>query len=217
MFQLSLFTEFGRLCNPFDYVLGFTFLLMAFHLLFLLFNLRERQRVKLFCLGSASLVLLLHIAALRLSFQFTNLTFDTVATGPAPGLLGALGSRTAQARQFPGQLQFPQGGGRMIDAPFCNAVSLLTGFTGWVLAVWSFLRPERDRSGWKLAGGGMACALALLAQLFAVQLETVAGDLETALVQASGAAIAGRILFVITLIFETMAVVSHHFAARDRT
>ena len=59
--------------------------------------------------------------------------------------------------------------------------------------------------------------LALLAQLFAVQLETVAGDLETALVQASGAAIAGRILFVITLIFETMAVVSHHFAARDRT
>ena len=31
----------------------------------------------------------------------------------------------------------------MIDAPFCNAVSLLTGFTGWVLAVWSFLRPER--------------------------------------------------------------------------
>lgn len=30
MFQLSLFTEFGRLCNPFDYVLGFTFLLMAF-------------------------------------------------------------------------------------------------------------------------------------------------------------------------------------------
>ena len=88
----------------------------------------------------------------------------------------------------------------MIDAPFCNAVSLLTGFTGWVLAVWSFLRPERDRSGWKLAGGGMACALALLAQLFAVQLETVAGDLETALVQASGAAIAGRILFVITLI-----------------
>ena len=82
MFQLSLFTEFGRLCNPFDYVLGFTFLLMAFHLLFLLFNLRERQRVKLFCLGSASLVLLLHIAALRLSFQFTNL------------LLATLGSRT---------------------------------------------------------------------------------------------------------------------------
>ena len=30
----------------------------------------------------------------------------------------------------------------MIDATFCNAVSLLTGFTGWVLAVWSFLRPE---------------------------------------------------------------------------
>ena len=90
----------------------------------------------------------------------------------------------------------------MIDATFCNAVSLLTGFTGWVLAVWSFLRPERDRSGWKLAG---------------VQLETVAGDLETALVHASGAAIIGRILFVITLIFETMAVVSHHFAARDRT
>ena len=84
MFQLSLFTEFGRLCNPFDYVLGFTFLLMAFHLLFLLFNLRERQRVKLFCLGSASLVLLLHIAALRLSFQFTNLTFDTGWPAPWP-------------------------------------------------------------------------------------------------------------------------------------
>lgn len=105
----------------------------------------------------------------------------------------------------------------MIDAPFCNAVSLCFGFVGWVLALRAFLRPERDRSGWKLAGGGMACALALLAQPFAVQLETVAGDLETALVQASGAAIAGRILFVITLIFETMAVVSHHFAARDRT
>ena len=42
----------------------------------------------------------------------------------------------------------------MIDATFCNAVSLLKGCTGWVLAVWSFLRPERDRSGWKLAGGG---------------------------------------------------------------
>ena len=105
----------------------------------------------------------------------------------------------------------------MIDAPFCNAVSLLTGFTGWVLAVWAFLRPERDRSGWKLAGGGMACALALLAQLFAVRLEAAAGDLEMALVQASGAAIIGRILFVITLIFEAMAVVSHHFAARDQT
>ena len=69
----------------------------------------------------------------------------------------------------------------------------------------------------KLLSLFLALTLALLAQLFAVQLETVAGDLETALVQASGAAIAGRILFVITLIFETMAVVSHHFAARDRT
>ena len=49
------------------------------------------------------------------------------------------------------------------------------------------------------------------------RLEAAAGDLETALVHASGAAIIGRILFVITLIFETMAVVSHHFAARDRT
>ena len=66
MFQISLFTEFGRLCNPFVYVEGFTCLLMLFHFAFLLFNLRERQRVKLFCLGSASLVLLLHIAALRL-------------------------------------------------------------------------------------------------------------------------------------------------------
>ena len=63
----------------------------------------------------------------------------------------------------------------MIDAPFCNAVSLCFGFVGWVLALRAFLRPERDRSGWKLAGGGMACALALLAQLFAVQLETGPG------------------------------------------
>lgn len=93
MFQLSLFTEFGRLCNPFDYVLGFTFLLMAFHLLFLLFNLRERQRVKLFCLGSASLVRCAYCGA-RLSFQFTNLTFDAVETGRLPGLLATLGSRT---------------------------------------------------------------------------------------------------------------------------
>ena len=31
MFQLSLFTEFGRLCNPFDYVLGFTFLLIKLY------------------------------------------------------------------------------------------------------------------------------------------------------------------------------------------
>ena len=123
MFQLSLFTEFGRLCNPFDYVLGFTFLLMAFHLLFLLFNLRERQRVKLFCLGSASLVLLLHIAALRLSFQFTNLTLTLwrpAGAGPAGGAgqpylavstlplpaSAASGVRPAQARQFPGQLRF---------------------------------------------------------------------------------------------------------------
>ena len=105
----------------------------------------------------------------------------------------------------------------MIDAPFCNAASLLMGFTGGGLAVWAFLRPERDRSGWKLAGGGMACALALLAQLFAVRLEAAAGDLEMALVQASGAAIVGRILFVITQIFETMAVVRHPFAPRDRT
>ena len=93
MFQLSLFTEFGRLCNPFDYILGFTCLLMLAHFLFLLFNLRERRRVKLFCLGSATLALL-HIAALRLFFQFTNLTFDAVETGPAPGLLGTLGSCT---------------------------------------------------------------------------------------------------------------------------
>ena len=93
MFQLSLFTEFGRLCNPFSYIEGFTCLLMLGHFLFLLFNLRERRRVKLFCLGSATLVLL-HIAALRLFFQFTNLTFDAVETGPAPGLLGTLGSCT---------------------------------------------------------------------------------------------------------------------------
>lgn len=64
MFQLSLFTEFGRLCNPFDYILGFTCLLMLAHFLFLLFNLRER-RVKLFCLGTATL--LLHIAAAALA------------------------------------------------------------------------------------------------------------------------------------------------------
>ena len=41
MFQLSLLPSSAGCAIPFDYVLGFTFLLMAFHLLFLLFNLRE--------------------------------------------------------------------------------------------------------------------------------------------------------------------------------
>lgn len=104
----------------------------------------------------------------------------------------------------------------MIDAPFCNAVSLFFGFAGWVLALWAFLRPERDRSGWKLACGGMSCALALLSQLFAIRLEITAGDPEMAFAQASGAAVTGRILFVTTLLFEAMAVVSHHFAAKDQ-
>ena len=90
MFQISLFTEFGRLCNPFDYILGFTFLLVVFHLLFLLFNLRERRRVKLFCLGTATLVLLLHIAATALAWQF-SMAFEV---GAAPGVLGALGTAT---------------------------------------------------------------------------------------------------------------------------
>ena len=88
MFQISLFTEFGRLCNPFVYVEGFTCLLMLFHFAFLLFNLRERWRVKLFCLGSATLVLLLHIAAVVLSWQFSK-AFEV---GTAPGVLGALGT-----------------------------------------------------------------------------------------------------------------------------
>ena len=88
MFQISLFTEFGRLCNPFVYVEGFTCLLMLFHFAFLLFNLRERWRVKLFCLGSATLVLLLHIAAVVLSWQF-SMAFEV---GTAPGVLGALGT-----------------------------------------------------------------------------------------------------------------------------
>ena len=104
----------------------------------------------------------------------------------------------------------------MIDAPFCNAVSLFFGFTGWVLALWAFLRPERDRSGWKLAGSGMSCALALLSQLFAIRLEAAAGDPEMAFAHASGAAVIGRILFVTTLLFAVMAVVSHHFAAKDQ-
>lgn len=90
MFQISLFTEFGRLCNPFDYILGFTFLLMVFHLLFLLFNLRARRRVKLFCLGGATLVLLLHIVAVILAWQF-SMAFEA---GTAPGVLGALGTAT---------------------------------------------------------------------------------------------------------------------------
>ena len=89
MFQLSLFTEFGGLCNPFDYILGFTCLLMLAHFLFLLFNLRER-RVKLFCLGGATLVLLLHIAAVGLAWQF-SMAFEV---GTAPGALGALGTAT---------------------------------------------------------------------------------------------------------------------------
>ena len=90
MFQLSLFTEFGGLCNPFDYILGFTCLLMLAHFLFLLFNLRERRRVKLFCLGGATLVLLLHIAAVVLAWQF-SMAFEV---GTAPGALGALGTAT---------------------------------------------------------------------------------------------------------------------------
>ena len=87
MFQLSLFTEFGGLCNPFDYILGFTCLLMLAHFLFLLFNLRERRRVKLFCLGGATLVLLLHIAAVVLAWQF-SMAFEV---GTAPGALGRWG------------------------------------------------------------------------------------------------------------------------------
>ena len=79
-----------------------------------------------------------------------------------------------------------------LNAPFCDAVSLFFGFAGWVLALWAFLRPERDRSGRKLAGGGMSCALALLSQLSAIRLEVTAGDPEMAFVQASGAAVTGR-------------------------
>ena len=86
----SLFTEFSGLCNPFDYILGFTCLLMLAHFLFLLFNLRERRRVKLFCLGGATLVLLLHIAAVVLAWQF-SMAFEV---GTAPGALGALGTAT---------------------------------------------------------------------------------------------------------------------------
>ena len=111
MFQLSLFTEFGRLCNPFDYVLGFTFLLMAFHLLFLLFNLRERQRVKLFCLGSASLVLLLHIAALRLSFQ-SSVTVAVRAASPPKAFAAAnstlcVPAPTVKSAGTPGAIRLP--------------------------------------------------------------------------------------------------------------
>ena len=90
MFQISLFTESGRLCNPFEYILEFTCLLMLAHFLFLLFNLRERWRVKLFCLGSATLVLLLHIAAAGLAWQF-SMVFEV---GSAPGVLGTLGTFT---------------------------------------------------------------------------------------------------------------------------
>ena len=88
MFQISLFTESGRLCNPLAYVEGCTCLLMLAHFLFLLFSLRERWRVKLFCLGSATLVLLLHIVAVILAWQF-SMAFEA---GTAPGVLGALGA-----------------------------------------------------------------------------------------------------------------------------
>ena len=88
MFQVSLFTESGRLCNPLAYVEGCTCLLMLAHFLFLLFSLRERWRVKLFCLGSATLVLLLHIVAVILAWQF-SMAFEA---GTAPGVLGALGT-----------------------------------------------------------------------------------------------------------------------------
>ena len=90
MFHVSLFTESGSLCNPFDYILGFTCLLMAFHLLFLLLHRRERRRVKLFCLGSATLVMLLHLAAVRLFWAF-SMAFEI---GSAPGVLGKLGTYT---------------------------------------------------------------------------------------------------------------------------
>ena len=90
MFQISLFTESGRLCNPLAYVEGCTCLLMLAHFLFLLFNLREQWRVKLFCLGSATLVLLLHIVAVILAWQF-SMAFEA---GTAPGVLGALGTAT---------------------------------------------------------------------------------------------------------------------------
>ena len=87
MFQISLLTESGRLCNPLAYVEGCTCLLMLAHFLFLLFSLRERRRVKLFCLGSATLVLL-HIVAVILAWQF-SMAFEA---GTAPGVLGALGA-----------------------------------------------------------------------------------------------------------------------------
>ena len=87
MFQISLFTESGRLYNPLAYVEGCTCLLMLAHFLFLLFSLRERRRVKLFCLGSATLVLL-HIVAVILAWQF-SMAFEA---GTAPGVLGALGT-----------------------------------------------------------------------------------------------------------------------------
>ena len=60
---------------------------MVFHLLFLLFNLRARRRVKLFCLGGSTLVLL-HIVAVILAWQF-SMAFEA---GTAPGVLGALGT-----------------------------------------------------------------------------------------------------------------------------
>ena len=87
MFQISLFTESGRLCNPLAYVEGCTCLLMLAHFLFLLFSPRERRRVKLFCLRRATLVLL-HIVAVILAWQF-SMAFEA---GTAPGVLGALGT-----------------------------------------------------------------------------------------------------------------------------
>lgn len=90
MFQVSLFTESGRLCNPFDYMLGFTCLLMLAHFLFLLRSLRERRRIKLYCLGGATLVLLAHSAAAALAWEF-SMAFEV---GSAPGFLGRLGNLT---------------------------------------------------------------------------------------------------------------------------
>ena len=87
MFQISLLTESGRLYNPLAYVEGCTCLLMLAHFLFLLFSLRARRRVKLFCLGGATLVLL-HIVAVILAWQF-SMAFEA---GTAPGVLGALGT-----------------------------------------------------------------------------------------------------------------------------
>ena len=151
-----------------------------------------QNAVKIYVISSRERLLL------PLAFCFCLLLVNTLLwSGPTAGLTAAVCVWYGLLGLYLGRTLLNTWESRVLLAVNLALAATLALGSNWYFRAWNLL--------------------ALLAQRFAVQLETVAGDLETALVQASGAAIAGRILFVITLIFETMAVVSHHFAARDRT